>query len=94
MVMIDWKNCNSEPVYAAYANIVPFDADGQELGSGVKDYPVFFSETPASFVNAGETYIEPEGEGFVLLSNAFGKATRVDVEITKLLSAQGTIEKS
>ncbi len=85
MVLIDWRNISDSPVGVVFADITAYDADGNELQSGAKDYCIFSaSEGDHSRVKPGEVYVEPEDQGFVLLSNAFGIADRIEVKLTRL----------
>lgn len=86
MAYVDWKNLSNKPVGVAFADIEAYDADGEALQSGAKDYCVFDSQdNDGKKIQPGETYIEPDGLGFVLLSNAFGKADKVEARITRLM---------
>lgn len=86
MAVIDWKNTSDTPIGAAFADITAYDADGDELQSGAKDYCIFSHDgTDESKIKPGEVYVEPEDEGFVLLSNPFGVAERIEVKLTRLL---------
>lgn len=85
-VMVDWRNKSDRPVAAAYADIDAFDADGNLLESGAKDYCIFSHEDNGGVkVQPGEVCRKPDELGFVLLSNAFGEAARVESRIVKLL---------
>ncbi|MDO8649750.1 MAG: hypothetical protein Q7K33_00305 [Candidatus Berkelbacteria bacterium] len=85
-VLIDWKNTSDLPAGAAFADIVAYDADGEKLQSGTKDYCIFsYDGCEESKILPGKTYIEPDDDGYVLLSNAFGRAEHVEAKITKLL---------
>ena len=68
MVLVDWKNTGSTPIRVVKADIVAYDASGAELASGTKDYTIYAASNSQSGIVAGETYAEPSGEGFVLVS--------------------------
>ena len=85
-VLIDWKNTSDMAAGAAFADIVAYDADGDELLSGAKDYCIFsYDGNEETKVKPGEVHVEPDEEGFILLSNAFGIADRVEIRLTRLL---------
>lgn len=87
MVLIDWKNTSDEAVNAAFADIVPYDADGERLPSGAEDYCIYRSGGDSeSEVEPGQIYVEPEEQGFILLSSVFGQAARVEARITRLIA--------
>lgn len=87
-VLIDWKNLSDIPAGAAFADIVAYDADGDELLSGAKDYCIFsYDGTEESKVKPGSVYVESEAGGFILFSDANGAADRVEIRLTRLLES-------
>jgi len=87
MVIVDWKNTGNTPIRAVHATMTPYDAAGRPLTNGAKDYTIyatFTNESPG--IAPGETYVEPEDEGFVLTPGAGNReAVRVDVTITRAM---------
>lgn len=86
MVLIDWKNTGGEPIKEVYADISAYDERGNLLSSSAKDYCIFAVESDSKAIKTGETYTEPDGEGFVLIplppENA--KVKRVTATLTRL----------
>jgi hypothetical protein len=85
MVLIDWANMGSSPIRAAYAEITAYDANGRVLDSSVEDYCIYAVDGRSRGILPGETYLEPEGNGFVLISTDMTAAppVRVEARITR-----------
>jgi hypothetical protein len=92
MVLTDWKNTGMEPIKEVYADISAYDERGNLLSASVKDYCIFAVESDSKAIKPGETYTEPDGEGFILIpfppENA--KVKRVTVTVTRLSSGGST----
>jgi hypothetical protein len=80
MVLTDWQNTGTQPITCVHARITAYGPDGEELSSGAPDYVIFATEKRP--IQPGETYHEPDGDGFVLFPYE-GMASRVDVAIIK-----------
>lgn len=87
MVLVDWKNTGSTTIREVFADITAYDAGGNKLDSGAQDYCIYavFSSDPG--ISPGETYTEPEDEGYVLVNapdiTGFSAAAKVEVRITR-----------
>lgn len=85
MIYVDWKNTGSRPVRVVDAKINAFDAAGNAVEvMPVRDYTIYavFNDRPG--ITPGETYIEPQGEGFVAPKPTGGMPTRATARITKV----------
>jgi hypothetical protein len=85
MIYVDWKNTGSRPVRVVDAKITAFDAAGNEIEvMPVADYTIYavFNDRPG--VAPGETYIEPQGEGFIAPKTPGVMPTRASAKITKV----------
>jgi len=94
MVLISWRNTGSTPIAVVEAQITAYDAQGQVLESSVPEYTIFASESMSRRIQPGMSYIEPEGEGFVLIPGVDGVlASRVEVRITKCSDTNKLLEE-
>jgi hypothetical protein len=85
MAVVDWKNTGDVPIRAVFAAITPYTADGHRIPNGATDYCIYATSGPG--IAPGETYVEPNDEGFVLIvaPGVFSAAARVDVRISRAL---------
>lgn len=84
MVLIDWKNTSTRAIAAAWAEITPLDENRERLEGGSPEHCVFsYEDNNMKKIEPGETYIEPDGLGFILLSMLYGKATYVEVQMVR-----------
>lgn len=83
MVLTDWQNTGTLPIKSVYAEITAYDATGRVLDSGAPDYCIFAVEREAPAIQPGQSYHEPDDDGFILLSGFYGEASRVTVRILR-----------
>lgn len=69
MLLIDWRNTGSEPIGQVKATMTFFDASGRQIEE-VKSYNIFVTYDPKNTIKPGQSYKEPNGQGFVVLSGA------------------------
>lgn len=84
MVLIDWKNTSNRAIAAAWAEITPFDEQGKKLEGGSPEQCVFsYEDNNMEKIEPGETYIEPDGLGFVLFPMIHSWANHVEVRMVR-----------
>jgi len=86
MVLVDWRNTGTTTVRAVDADIVPYDASGNRLGSGANDYAIYAESDSSPGIAPGKRYTEPKDKGFIL-SPGFAEAARVEVHITEVVES-------
>jgi carboxymethylenebutenolidase len=86
MVLVDWRNTGTTTIRAVDADIIPFDARGRRLESGAMNKPIYAVSDSSPGIAPGETYVEPNGDGFIL-APGFPKAARVKVTITEVVES-------
>jgi len=86
MVLVDWRNTGTTTIRAVDADIITFDARGRRLESGAKNKPIYAVSDSSPGIAPGETYTEPNGEGFILAPD-FTRAARVRVKITEVVES-------
>jgi hypothetical protein len=85
MVMVDWRNTGSTPVGAVFANIAVLDQSGARMMMSADDYCVFAAATDAEKVRPGVQYVEPEGNGYAVVSvPPEGAPSRVEVSVSRV----------
>ncbi len=67
MVLVDWKNTGTAPLSAVFADITAYDAGGNKLPTSTTQKCVFAVFKDDERIQPGDSYISPDGEGFILL---------------------------
>jgi len=85
MILVDWKNTGTLPIGTVNATMTFFDKHGREIEE-VKDYTIFLTESQDKTIKPGETYVEADGDGFVIIAlpPLYRKAARADMVLTKV----------
>lgn len=86
MVLVDWRNTGTTTVRAIDADIVPYDASGNRLGSGASDYAIYAESDSSPGIVPGKKYTEPMGNGFIL-APGFAEAVRVEINIPEVVES-------
>jgi hypothetical protein len=86
MVLVDWRNTGTTTVRAVDADIIPYDANGNRLGSGATDYAIYAESDSSPGIAPGKRYTEPMGKGFIL-APGFAEASRVEINITEVVES-------
>ena len=91
MVLINWKNTGTTPIRVVHANIIAYDSNGVTLSSSANDYTIYAVSDERPGISSNRTYIEPDGEGFVLLplDGSSSNASRVEAQITRVVETSG-----
>jgi hypothetical protein len=87
MVLVDWRNTGTTTIRAVDADITSYDARGNKLDSGARDYAIYAVSDSSRGIAPGKRYTEPDGKGFILAPGV-GKAARVDVKITEVVESE------
>lgn len=93
MVYLDWKNVGETPIREVKATIRAKDKKGEviETLSVLSPYYVYVAEDGKG-IQPGQTYVEPEGKGYILGKNDFLKALGfkgADVRIDRAYGRRG-----
>jgi hypothetical protein len=85
MVLVDWKNTGTTAIRAVDVDIIPYDARGNRLEAGRKNQPIYAVSNSSPGIAPGETYREPDDEGFILDAEFAAMIRRVEVKITEVV---------
>ncbi len=85
VVLIDWVNTGNRAIAAIWVNITLQNHSGVEVPGGATHKCVFSIESNGmQKIQPGDTYIEPEQEGFIVFPEYCHDAVKVKVELTRI----------
>lgn len=96
MVLVDWENTGTVPIYEVYARIDLYDSANQLMEfSSSKSQCIFAAAREDQKIEPGKEYKQKDGEGFVVIEmpGSSARAKRVSVEIVRLESELASIYK-